>query len=79
MLITLRNDFHGTEARVREGLLSARQVRRAWRKLCGMQECRCSGYLGARGPQECDVREMFQSDPKADGQYAVLPIEEAPA
>lgn len=50
MKITLRNDFHNTEAVViphnlhgREGFLSARQVKRADRKLCGMSDCTCGG------------------------------------
>ena len=55
---TLRNDFHNTVARVRyeSGVpLSERQVRRAYRKLCGMADCSCSDSTGIRGPQDCDV------------------------
>ena len=51
-MITLRNDFHNTTARVRpdkNGYISPRTVARVHRKLCGCQECLC-GY----GP--CDVR-----------------------
>jgi hypothetical protein len=54
-MVTLRNDFHGTSARVKptDGLyLSPRQVKRARDKLCGVSECVCSGRLGTRGPQE---------------------------
>jgi hypothetical protein len=61
-MVTLTNDFHNTEARVRcevseyDGVLcirlSATQTNRAWKKLCGIRECRCSdGPCGERGPQ----------------------------
>ena len=61
MLLT--NNFHNTHATVKpkpitDGwYLTARQVRRAWLKLCGMADCHCSGDLGARGPQEFDEAE----------------------
>jgi len=58
MTITLRNDFHGTQVRLRPRVdsrgilhLSPRQVTRAKRALC-VEGCTCSGALGNRGPQE---------------------------
>lgn len=52
--ITFRNDFHHTTVtlRVSGDTLSARQVRRAWKALCGIADCHCSDVLGARGQQE---------------------------
>lgn len=54
MIITLKNNFHGTEVRLipRNGRLSPAQMRRARRVLCGLSECKCGGI---RGPQEYDV------------------------
>lgn len=59
-MITLRNDFHNTEARIRvksldygpDGEITARQLRRAKAKLCGVRGCTCGGIRGhQRGPQ----------------------------
>lgn len=49
--ITLTNDFHGTTINLvlRAGRLSPRQIRRAWRALCGIADCCCSGEAGQRG------------------------------
>ena len=51
--ITLTNDFHNTEAVVRSspsqhgvGSLTADQLRRAVRKLCGISDCMCGGVRG---------------------------------
>lgn len=56
--IKLTNDFHNTECVVIpkkimshiyneiEIHLSASQKKRAWRKLCGMDDCLCSGLVG---------------------------------
>lgn len=51
MLIELTNDFHNTATRVRtsDGYLSEGQVQRAWRALCGIEGCMCSGHAGVRG------------------------------
>lgn len=69
MNITLRNDFHGTEATFRTmrvvsgvAVLSAAQHRRAQRKLCGATGCTC-GLV--RGPQPAlpeGVRDYIWSD-----------------
>lgn len=52
MILVLTNNFHNTEVRVRidsiPGLLTAAQVARATKKLCGMSDCTCGGI---RGPQ----------------------------
>jgi len=49
--ITLTNDFHGTSVNlVTSGkALSARQVRRSWKALCGYKGCACSNAAGTRG------------------------------
>jgi len=56
MKITLRNNFHGTKIQMvthqRPGkldYLSKRQVRQAWRALCGFPYCECSDGLGVCG------------------------------
>jgi len=54
MRITLSNDFHNTRLRLalgRDQTLSARQVRRARRELCGIKGCLCGGTAGERGAQ----------------------------
>lgn len=56
-LITLRNDFHNTEVRVRvkgesPWKLSIGQTRRIDQELCGMTECQCGGI---RGPQTVET------------------------
>ena len=59
MKVTIRNDYHGTEARVRvPGLpadLSRRQRNRVRRALCGITGCQCGGELSERGPQGVDI------------------------
>ena len=60
--ITLTNDFHGTRATVRprvDGTMAPATVRRVRRELCGMSDCRCSGYLGTRGPQIASVEPVY--------------------
>jgi len=56
MIITLENDFHNTEVRLRVPRLpyklSERQINRAWKELCGISICFCCGHLGERGQQE---------------------------
>ncbi len=48
---TLTNDFHDTETIVvsANGTLNRRQVRRAWKALCGTETCTCGGEAGQRG------------------------------
>lgn len=53
-MITLRNDFHRTSARIRAQpgeRLTSSQWKRAERALCGMSDC-CCGTI--RGPQWMD-------------------------
>ncbi len=64
MQITIYNEFHNTEARVRvsgtPAALSCSQIRRIRRKLCGIPECKCgSGPLNERGLQDVDIEEMM--------------------
>ena len=65
-MITLKNEFHDTETRVRAQIgdtLTGNQVRRAARKLCGLYDCVCGGEAGQRGPQHTDDgRRFFLSD-----------------
>ena len=52
MKVTLTNDFHHTKAIVlTDGYLSISQVKRAWKKLCGIKECKCSNAVGMRGKE----------------------------
>jgi hypothetical protein len=59
--ITLRNDFHGTKINLIpvENRLSAQQIKRAKRALCGIKHCACSGIAGTRGPQEIGGIEII--------------------
>lgn len=54
MIITLTNDFHNTEITLncKNGKLSAGQVKKAQKALCGMSDCCCSGDIGYRGKQQ---------------------------
>ena len=58
----IRNDFHGSEVTLslpqQGGVLSAGQVRKARRALCGMAGCTCGGLIGERGPQSAQVIAM---------------------
>ena len=56
MMITLKNNFHGTSVnlRPRNGRLSPAQMRRARRELCGLSDCQCGGI---RGSQEYEVEQ----------------------
>ena len=60
MIITLTNDFHRTEARVRvdrlPATLSERQTKRVISALCGISGCSCDVI---RGPQEHDGRKLI--------------------
>ena len=61
-MITLRNEFHNTETRVRAQIgdtLSANQADRAARNLCGLYGCVCGGEAGQRGPQHTDDGRRF--------------------
>jgi hypothetical protein len=52
--LRLVNNFHNTETTIHvpeSGKLTATQVRRARRALCGVTGCTCGGELGERGPQ----------------------------
>lgn len=52
--ITLRNDFHNTEVtlNVKNDTITAGQVKRSRKVLCGISGCTCGDDLGARGEQE---------------------------
>jgi len=49
--ITLRNNFHNTEAKAiaLDGVISDRAMKRVERKLCGVPNCPCGAVCG---PQE---------------------------
>jgi hypothetical protein len=61
--ITLRNDFHNTEATIisLDGFISARAMRRAENKLCGISDCQCGGTRGRQ-----DVYLVRHSDGSVD-------------
>ena len=61
-MITLKNEFHDTETRVRAQIgdtLTENQVRRAARNLCGLYDCDCGGEAGQRGSQHTDDGRRF--------------------
>lgn len=54
-MITITNNFHNTSYRLRATIgaeLSAAQIRRSRKALCGMHDCTCGGPLGERGKQD---------------------------
>lgn len=59
MTVTITNDFHDTEAKVRVASLPANlsrsQIARVRRTLCGISGCTCGGYLSERGPQTVEI------------------------
>lgn len=63
--LTLRNDFHNTEAIViaKNGIISHSSLKRARAKLCGMKNC-CCGDI--RGPQDMIIDTCYDRD----GEYA---------
>jgi hypothetical protein len=67
--ITLRNNFHNTEATViaLDNIISARAMRRAKNKLCGISDCKCGGR---RGPQDVHLQQINQT-----GDYCVVDAE----
>jgi len=53
----LTNDFHNTRVQVNLAgryFLTQYQVRRSWKRLCGIQGCTCGDIAGTRGPQWLD-------------------------
>ncbi len=48
--VKLTNDFHNTSCIVipKKGKLTRRQIRKAWKTLCGMKNCCCSNGIGVR-------------------------------
>lgn len=54
MTITLTNDFHNTRISLKRSTahrLSAWQVAKARKALCGISGCTCGGFAGHRGAQ----------------------------
>jgi hypothetical protein len=68
--ITLRNDFHNTEATViaLDEIISGRAMHRACRKLCGIDGCTCGGV---RGHQDVILEILNQ-----EGDHQVVSEEE---
>lgn len=66
-LITLTNDFHGTEITIRVKakdnyyIISRYQMNRMWKILCGHKDCTCSNSMGTRG-SEYVIEPVFQGD-----------------
>ena len=61
MKITLKNNFHNTQATVisRDGIINTASLKRASHKLCGMDGCTCGGI---RGPQDVELRGDIDRD-----------------
>jgi len=70
--LNLRNNFHNSEVTLNVELdkieemetieLTANQVKKAQKALCGVKDCQCSGYLGTRGGlHEIDGQEVILS------------------
>ena len=72
-MVTVRNDFHGTEARLRPGLLSARTVRRVRAQLCP-SDCQCGDTLGTRGNQHQNDGSDLMITEELDGRIYVEAI-----
>jgi hypothetical protein len=62
VIITLSNNLHNTQARVRAGEISRKTAARIRRALCGMSDCKCSGALGTRGPED-DINVIPTGNP----------------
>jgi hypothetical protein len=58
-MIRLTNSFHGTETRVRPGIVSNRSRQRIRKALCGIKGCQCGETaLKTHGPQDCVIEEI---------------------
>jgi len=78
-MITLKNDFHGTEITLHDkcGRLSKSQVRKAKKALC-CGECTCSNEIGTRGYQswqqaDGSERQRVVLSVAQDGSAEILP------
>jgi len=61
-MITIRNDYHNTAARIRATVgdtLTASQITHCRRVLCGIDGCTCGGALSERGQQQDDNGQAF--------------------
>ena len=65
--LTLRNDFHNTEATVivKNGIIFHSSLKRARAKLCGMKNCYCGDI---RGTQDMIIDTCYDRD----GEYAIV-------
>lgn len=70
--VTLRNDFHNSEARVSIPASPA-AVKRAMRKLCGIAGCTCGSI---RGPIVDDRGYRYAVD-EFDGRLGILRVSKA--
>jgi hypothetical protein len=70
-VVTIRNDFHGTAARVRpiDSYVARNTVLRVRRQLCGIAGCTCGGILSERGPQEVVIQ------PQPDGTVRLFALD----
>jgi hypothetical protein len=68
MKITLKNNFHNSEAVViaKDGYISPRQAKDARNKLCGISGCTCGDSLGCRGPQDVDYQPVQDDNGKVE-------------
>lgn len=64
-MIKIRNDYHNTEVTLRANIgdeLTASQIKRARKALCGISGCMCGGPIGDRGPQDGFSVEQIDYD-----------------
>jgi len=63
MKITLTNDYHNTEITLasKGDYLSAGQVVKARRTLCGVSGCTCGDDLGRRGQQDNEIEPLIDN------------------
>lgn len=67
-LVTLRNDFHNSEANVHLGKVSSSNAARIRRKLCGIEGCTCGqSALHTRGSQRQEDGRRVGIGENADG------------
>jgi len=58
------------------GTLSRRQVHRAWRALCGIEDCACGGYAGERGGEYYVDEDTYDRDDGRPVTFSVSRLED---
>lgn len=65
MKITLTNNFHNTETLVHSTKLSPATMRRVYRALCGISDCKCGGIRGRQ-------KQVLEVEPHQDGSATLI-------